>query len=41
MKSIYIDESGGRDQGDETTGRCPDAPCLKFYKAASHPEWKP
>jgi hypothetical protein len=25
----------------ETLGRCPDEPCVKFYRAAKHPEWKP
>ena len=24
----------------ETQGRCPDQPCVKFYTAAKHPEWK-
>jgi hypothetical protein len=24
----------------ETHGRAPDEPCVKFYKAAKHPEWK-
>lgn len=24
----------------ETLGQCPDATCVKFYKAATHPEWK-
>lgn len=24
----------------EHLGRCPDAPCVKFYKAAQHPGWK-
>ena len=23
-----------------TLGQCPDAPCVKLYKAAKHPEWK-
>ena len=23
-----------------TLGQCPDAACVKFYKAAKHPEWK-
>ena len=23
-----------------TLGQCPDAPCVKFFKAAKHPEWK-
>jgi hypothetical protein len=40
-KAYYAELVAILEPARETLGRCPDAPCVKFYKAAKHPEWKP
>jgi hypothetical protein len=40
-KAYYAELVAILEPARETLGRCPDAPCVEFYKAAKHPEWKP
>ena len=39
-KDYYAELVAILDPSRETLGRCPDEPCVQFYKAAKHPEWK-
>ena len=39
-KDYYAELVAILEPARETLGQCPDAPCIKFYKAAKHPEWK-
>lgn len=39
-KDYYAELVAILEPARETLGQCPDAPCVKFYKAAKHPEWK-
>lgn len=39
-KDYYAELVAILESARETLGQCPDAPCVKFYKAAKHPEWK-
>ena len=40
-KAYYAELVAILEPARETLGRCPEPPCVKFYKAAKHPEWKP
>lgn len=39
-KDYYAELVAILEPARETLGQCPDAPCVKFYKAAKHPEWE-
>jgi hypothetical protein len=39
-KDYYAELVAVLDPAREALGRCPDVPCVKFYKAAMHPGWK-
>jgi hypothetical protein len=39
-KDYYAELVAILEPARETLGQCPDAACVKFYKAAKHPEWK-
>lgn len=39
-KNYYAELVAILEPARETLGQCPDAACVKFYKAAKHPEWK-
>lgn len=39
-KDYYAELVAVLEPARQTLGRCPDAPCVKFYKAAQHGGWK-
>jgi hypothetical protein len=39
-KDYYAELVATLEPARETHGQCPDVPCVKFYKAAKHPDWK-